>query len=207
MAYAIKKSAIEIAVIILAIASIWFASEISTFSSLLEADAKWWLRASEILLVVSAVIVFAGLAGEWPESKSWRNRLIYKAAKWTVLIGIGGELLGDAAIFLSGDRVQSIDGNKISELEHHLTARALSDPQNASVLAAISGSPFVVHYAFSITNDEEAGLAIALSESVFSKADWKWVGWPRGRKDELTVTLPGRPPVGFVILNGIQVRV
>jgi hypothetical protein len=47
-------------------------------TSLSEANTEWWLTASEILLLASAVVLTIGLVGEWPDSESWKSRVWYK---------------------------------------------------------------------------------------------------------------------------------
>jgi len=113
MARQITKSISEIAVIILVIAAIWYVFKILTFGSLSESDTKFWGDVSNVLLIVSAVLVATGLIGEWPESHSWKRRSLYKAAKYAVVIGVAGELLADAGVFKAGDRLQEIDGTAI----------------------------------------------------------------------------------------------
>jgi hypothetical protein len=105
----IIKIAIATAGIILAIAAIWCAWEISTFSSLSASDAKWWVHTSELLLIASSILLALGLFGEWSDSESWKQRLLYKAAKASVIIGVLGELLGDGGIFAAGDRLQELE--------------------------------------------------------------------------------------------------
>jgi hypothetical protein len=125
-----KKIAIAIAGIILAIAAIWYAWKISTFSSLSEPDARWWVHASEVLLIVSAILLAAGLFGEWPDSESWKKRLLYKAAKAAVIVGVLGELLGDGGIFAGGDRLQELEGRAIAGA----TAKAANANERAAQL-------------------------------------------------------------------------
>jgi hypothetical protein len=119
----IKKSAMEIAALILAIAAIWYAFKISTFSSLSEDEIKGWLHASELVLVFSAVLLAVGLVGEWQDSASWKKRLIYKASKSAVIIGVLGELLGDAGIFESSAHLQLLSDIKV-EKSTNLALRA-----------------------------------------------------------------------------------
>jgi hypothetical protein len=90
----------------LAIAAIWYAFKILTFNSLPESESKDWLDVSEILLIVSTIGLVFGLVGEWPDSESWKKRFAYKIAKALVIIGVVGELLGDAGIFVTSRRLQ-----------------------------------------------------------------------------------------------------
>ena len=79
------------------------------FFALSAVDAKWWLEASEIALLASAFVLTIGLVGEWPDSESWKKRKLYKLAKAGVIIGVIGELLGDAGIFETSARLQFLD--------------------------------------------------------------------------------------------------
>ncbi len=144
----IRKSAIEIAGIILAIAAMWYALEIFTFSSLSEPDAKWWLRASEIMLFISAALLAVGLWGEWPEDESWKKRYVYKAAKGAVIIGVLGELMGDGGVFETSARLQTIEESNIAvireraaKLENDAAWRTLTKNQVSILTEALRGHP------------------------------------------------------------------
>jgi hypothetical protein len=113
MAQNITKIAIKITLIILAIAAIWYAFKILTFSTLPESESETWLGVSEALLIVSAILLTLGLLGEWPDSDSWKKRFIYKVAKACVIIGVVGELLGDAGIFETSRRLQGLQDKAV----------------------------------------------------------------------------------------------
>jgi hypothetical protein len=123
MAQQIKKSASEIALIALAIAAIWYASKILTFNSLSESESKTWLDVSEALLIVSTILLTLGLLGEWPDSDSWKKRLIYKVAKASVILGVVGELLGDGGIFETSRRLQGLQDAAVADAQKE-TAKA-----------------------------------------------------------------------------------
>lgn len=82
---------------------------ILSLSSLSPDDAKWWLGVSELALIASAIILAMGLFGEWPDSESWKKRTLYKLSKAAVIVGVVGELLGDAGIFETSARLQVIE--------------------------------------------------------------------------------------------------
>jgi hypothetical protein len=193
-AHAIKRNAMPIAGIILAITAIWYAWEISTFNSLSESDAKWWLRWSEALLLGSAILLTAGLFGEWPDSESWKKRALYKASKAAVIIGVLGELLGDGGIFAAGDRVESLDNAKIIALETRLAARSISDEQLETIASQLkSFAPQTYQIIPYWKNPESLALANRISAGL-TKA-----GWVLQNPDRFT-TLVG-------VLTGITVSV
>jgi len=139
MAHANKKTTIAIAAAVLLIAAIWFAWKISTFNSLSDADAKWWLGKSELLLLVSTVLLTFGLLGEWSDSEDWKKRSLYKAAKLAVIIGVVGELIGDAGIFESGDRIQELSTREILALTKSAgDAKQLADEASKQAQTAIA---------------------------------------------------------------------
>jgi hypothetical protein len=110
--FATKKIAIAIAVAILAIAAIWYTWRIS--SSLSELDADWWFKASELMIVLSAILVGLGLLGEWWDSESWKKRWIYKAAKLALVFGVWVEVLADGGIFETGQRLECFHSQEIT---------------------------------------------------------------------------------------------
>lgn len=172
MAFAAKRIAIAIAATILAIAAIWYAWKISTFSSLSSSGAKSWLRLSEWTLIIAAILLAVGLTGEWPEADSWKKSLWYKAAKLAVIIGVMGELLGDAGVFEAGDRLESLDNAQIITLEKRLAFRSLSDAQFADVvdqLKPFAGQTFqVITY---WKNPEALAIANRMADALI-KAGW-----------------------------------
>jgi hypothetical protein len=109
---------------------------ILALTSLSEADTKWWLGASEIALIVSAIVLAAGLLGEWRESWSWKKRKAYKIAKLAVVLGIVGELVGDAGIFETSNRLQEHADNRVEALRAaNLALEAQIAPRNLSPAA------------------------------------------------------------------------
>jgi cytochrome c-type biogenesis protein CcmH/NrfG len=120
MLVATKKITIAIAAIILAMAAIWYALSILSFNSLSESEASWWLRVSEVVLLVFAALLTLGLIGEWPDSAAWKKRFIYKVAKSCVIIGVVGELLGDAGIFETSARLQVLQETAIKKANEDL---------------------------------------------------------------------------------------
>ena len=90
---------------------------ILSLSSLSADDAKWWLGASNALLMLSAVVLVIGLGGEWSGSDSWKKRIWYNLAKAAVILGVVGELLGDAGIFETSARLQALEEGAISDAD------------------------------------------------------------------------------------------
>jgi hypothetical protein len=170
MADRIIKIAIELAAIILAIAALWYAAEILSFSSLSEVDAKSWLKSSEWVLFGSAFLLAIGLAGEWPDSDSWKKRLIYKAAKCAVIIGVLGELLGDAGVFETSSRVQSLEEAEISQLNVLVGGRQLTPALSASITAELTQFPERKVFISSYSGDAEAARLGMQLISVFEKS-------------------------------------
>jgi len=128
IASATKNNAIKIIIAICAIFLMCLALKISSFSSLSASEAKWWVRVSELTLILSSILLFVGLFGEWPDSESWKKTLLYRAAKAAVIVGVLGELIGDGGIYTAGDRIQEIDEGIIAKLtcENNALQKALA---------------------------------------------------------------------------------
>jgi hypothetical protein len=97
------------------------------FSSLSEASAKWWLGTSEIALLVASLVLAIGIIGEWPDSERWKKSSWYKAAKAAVVVGVIGEMLGDAGIFETSGRLDSLrdaENNKLKIVADDARTRA-----------------------------------------------------------------------------------
>jgi hypothetical protein len=88
-------------------------------TSLSSSDTKWWLAASEIVLLVATAVLVLGLIGEWPDSENWKTRIWYKLAKVAVIVGVIGELFGDAGIFETSARLQTLEGIAVADLNTH----------------------------------------------------------------------------------------
>jgi hypothetical protein len=72
------------------------------------AQAENWAVIGIACAIFFGIVLVAGLCGEYPESDIWKKGRLYKAAKWAVIIGVFGELVGDATIFAASDRLQQI---------------------------------------------------------------------------------------------------
>jgi hypothetical protein len=174
----ITRIAIEITAIMLAVAAMWYAFKISSFSSLSESDAKWWLHVSELSLIFFALLLFIGLIGEWPDSESWKKRLLYKAAKCAVIIGVFGELLGDAGIFETTGRLQIIQDGEIAaaklELEKIKSPRVIKNI--SAVVYKVRAYPNMKYWVITETADQDPiSEAMKLSQQirrVFDEAKW-----------------------------------
>jgi hypothetical protein len=201
IARAIPKSAIEIAAIILLTAAIWYAFEILVFSSLPESEIRDWLRVSEWVLFASAILLAIGLVGEWKESEEWKASLTYKAAKYLVLIGVVGELLGDGGVFKAGDRVTDLQDKKIIALE---SQRSLSDAQKgriAIVTGMHPGLPFVL-----VTAPESEPWTFALDIAATLKADgWNWQACENPDHTSLSVQRHDKPSECTSIVDHVEV--
>lgn len=210
----IKKIAIAIAGIILAIVAIWYAFKILTFSSASSPEAKFWLRFSEITLIASAILLALGLFGEWPDSETWKKRLLYKAAKAAVILGVLGELLGDGGIFSASERLQEIQETQISEAvnraakaEEKLIAyrkqRYLTQGQKvriAEVTEKFRSIPFV---AFTAAEQENWTFVLDISAAL-KRGGWDWQAVPGGLVPPSDKTIPA---VGKTIADHVIVAV
>src|SRR5262245_45545559 len=97
------------------------------------------LDCSELLLLISGVVLVVGLVGEYriPETSEWCKRC---AA--VVIIGVLGELIADGAIFVLSSHLQAINDIEVAELnneagEARKTAAETAERQkNSDILIA-----------------------------------------------------------------------
>jgi hypothetical protein len=186
----IKKIAVAIAGIISAIAAIWYALKILTFGSASEPEAKSWLRFSEVTLIASAILLTFGPLGEWPDSESWKKRLLYKAAKAAVILGVLGELLGDGGIFSSSERLQEIQEshiaaaeNRAAKAEERLVAyrkqRILTQGQKDRIAGVTRKFPSIPFVAYTAREQENWTFVLDIS-SALKGGGWIWMAVPGG---------------------------
>jgi hypothetical protein len=173
-----QQTIIMIAATTLASTIILFSLDILfSFGSFSEIDSKWWLSASELLLLISTIVLIVGLIGEWRESPSWKKTFLYRIAKASVVVGVVGELLSDGGIFRLSARLQVLeeitiaDANtkaagamnlaasaisRASEIEKKYAWRRVLPDQKNKILAALVGQKFSMYFEF-MPNDPEAG--------------------------------------------------
>jgi hypothetical protein len=72
------------------------------------------LHASEVLLLVSGLVLLIGIWGEYRKGEKWKRYLA--AFQVMVLAGIGFELLADAGVFLFSESLQRLEGADIQAL-------------------------------------------------------------------------------------------
>jgi hypothetical protein len=171
----------------------------SLLSVTTESDAKHWLSLSELLLLGSAAVLVVGLLGEWSDSENWKKRVWYKLAKAAVVIGVVGELLGDAGIFDMSARLQVFSDVKLNEaavraneaairannasisaLRAHLALVKLLKPRNLSDEAQkriierikpLGPQPFM--FAVSLSMEEGSDLPRQLGVLLIKDCEWK----------------------------------
>jgi hypothetical protein len=159
-------------------------------ASLSESGAKYWLVASEILLLVATLVLIVGLIGEWRDSEAWKTSIWYKLAKLAVIVGVAGELFGDAGIFETSARLQTIDGLAISSANERasnavkaaedeklervriekaiideLAQRDLTREQVEAISSAIKGRIGTI-YLYPLSDPEASRYVFAISETL-----------------------------------------
>ena len=169
IAQPIKNNAIPIATIIFAIAAIWYCFKISSFNSLSAGDAKSWLRINEKLLIAVSFLLAVGILGEWPDSEKWKKTFWYKAAKMAVILGVFGEILGDAGIFESEGRLQVLQdaelGSAVRQSTEARTTAGNALDSNKTLEGKVNAEKKNVEDAIQSLKYEEADAKDAITES------------------------------------------
>jgi hypothetical protein len=78
-----------------------------------KSSATFWLHTSEAVLVVSGVLLFAGLIGE-KKVPWWHSR--FRTFELLVIIGVAGELLGDGGVFVFSGDLQTIADTELARV-------------------------------------------------------------------------------------------
>jgi hypothetical protein len=98
--------------------------DMETFlDSLTKSTVGACLHASEILLLVSGLVLLIGIWGEYRKGEKWKKYL--PAFQVMVLAGIGVELFADAGVFLFSESLQRLEGADIQALDKK--ARSAND--------------------------------------------------------------------------------
>ncbi len=154
--------------------------------------------------VLATIVIGAGIVWEHgsPDVRKVADRL--------VIWGVVAETLCSVALFTFDEGISAAQQSKIITLESHLAARVLTPDQSALIISRLSKFSDIgqVRYAFMASSDEEIGLAIDLSDHVFSKLGWIWDDWP-GILAPVAIRLPTQGKVigSLLPLNGIQIQV
>jgi chloramphenicol 3-O-phosphotransferase len=73
------------------------------------------LHSSEVLLLLSGLVLLVGIWGEYRKGEKWKKYLV--VFQVMVLAGIGVELLADAGVFLFSESLQRLEGADIQALD------------------------------------------------------------------------------------------
>ncbi len=72
------------------------------------------LHISELTVLLFGLLLVVGLIGELSKSPKWKARL--RAFELMVVVGVGGELIGDGGIFVFSERLQAISDADVATL-------------------------------------------------------------------------------------------
>ncbi len=116
----------------------------SIVNGLSATDAEHWSNICVTVALIAGLLLVLRLWGEYPESKRWKRTWLYKAAKLAVIIGVAGELIGDAGIFETSERLQQLTDESISAnvnvekaMLEQLRARGFTKDQFDSLVASL----------------------------------------------------------------------
>jgi len=82
------------------------------FFSLSKFATTSWLDWSEIILLVSGLVLVVGIIGEYAKSDRWKRH--HRVFEVLVIIGVCGELLADGGVFLFSSHLQTISDAELA---------------------------------------------------------------------------------------------
>jgi hypothetical protein len=83
--------------------------------SLSKSTVETDLHISEVVLLISGLVLFLGIWGEYRKGEKWQKYLA--AFQIMVLAGIGVELIADGGVFLFSESLQRLEGSDIQALD------------------------------------------------------------------------------------------
>ncbi len=178
--------------------SLFPTATMSADSAELLSDVCWYIA------LIGGALLIGGLIGEFPEFERWKKSALYKAAKAAVIVGVGGELFADAAIFKAAERIQELTNQSIlvnvnaqKAMLQQLKARGFTREQFDSFVDAVKGKWKEVSV-YTLTDTEAYFFGQAIMRA-FQKADVK-VNWMRPTDPTDVFMVPGIPTTGVHLL-------
>jgi len=155
----------------------------SLASSHSASDASFLEEACIWLAIISGIVLVLGLTGEWPESEPWKTSYLYKLAKAAVILGVAGELFGDAGIFAASGRLQQITDDSIREnfriekaIIDQLKPRDFKKWQFDALVSALDGKVKLMLTVFTIPDPEASRFGFAILQLLqAAHVDTRWV--------------------------------
>jgi hypothetical protein len=163
----------------------------SLASSLSFSEAEFWENICIIVAIVSGVVLVFGLIGEYPDSEAWKKRRLYTLSKWGVILGVVGELLGDAGIFPTSGQLQQLTDSSIKEsfgvekaIVDQVKPRGFSGDQFEKIAAGLRGK--IAHLDVVTLPDSEAfSFALAIMR-ILEQANID-VTWYRSKTNRIEI--------------------
>jgi hypothetical protein len=184
-------------------------SPISKFNSLIgglsTADAEHWSNVCTAVALIAGFLLVIGLLGEYPDSRRWKQSWLYTIAKIAVIVGVLGELIGDAGIFKTSERLQQLTDESILKtvnvekaMVQQLKGRGFTKEQFDGLVAALKGKiPEITVHTLTDTEAHFFGQAVMYA---FQKAGTHVV-WDRPTVETETFMVEG------ISSNGLELYV
>lgn len=164
-------------------------------------DAAYWLGSSTRVAIISGTVLLVGLVGELPESGRWKKSWLYELAKISVILSVFGELVGDAGIFKTSDRLQQLTDKSISAnvntekaMLKQLSPRDFTKDEFVDFVSALRGNIKRKVTVYTIPDPEASQfgfeIAYALQEAQIPR-DWVQL-------DRNEMSVPGIGPVAGI---------